>query len=151
MRVFVAATTIVMSTALLGGASPSGGTSGPEMVLTHGAYRHYGFTISGTSPRGLYPGAVKPIRLTLVNPSAFSLRVTAVRGRLTATSRPGCRPISSNLSIGGFTGRLPITMRPASRKSVGSVAVSMPNSVANACQGATFTILLTGDATKVGR
>jgi hypothetical protein len=151
-RAFAATATIALSCVALGGADPTADGSRPELVLTasHG-YGNYGFAIGGTSPSGLYPGAVRPIRLTFTNPQSVPLRINAVHGRLTATSKAGCAPIPANLTIGDFGGRLPITMRPHSRSSAGSISVHMPQSVADACQGAVFRILLTGDAIRVGR
>jgi hypothetical protein len=153
----VAVATVVGCAVALGTAAErTAGVSAPEMVLTmsgegsHGS-GHYAFAISGKTPRDLFPGATRRIELTFANPSTAALRINRVRGRLTATSRTGCRPVASNLTIKDYHGRLPVLVRPLSRKTAGSLTIFMPRSVANACQGATFDILLTGDATKAAR
>lgn len=155
-RILVAVATVVGCAVALGTAERSTGVSAQEMVLTmsgEGARGsgHYAFAISGTTPKDLFPGATREIELTFANPSTAALQINRVRGRLTATSRAGCRPVASNLTIKEYRGRLPVLVRPRSRKTAGSLTIFMPRSVANACQDATFDILLTGDATKAAR
>jgi hypothetical protein len=155
-RILVAVATVVGCAVALGTAERTTGAPAQEMVLTMSGEGsrgsgHYSFAISGTTPKDLFPGATREIELTFANPSTAALRINRVRGRLTATSRTGCRPVASNLTIKDYHGRLPVLVRPLSRKTAGSLTILMPRSVANACQGATFDILLTGDATEAAR
>ena len=96
---------------------PTAGVSAPEMVLTmsgegsHGS-GHYAFAISGKLSRNLSPARPGGSSSTFANPSTAALRINRVRGRLTATSRTGCRPVASNLTIKDYHGRLPVLVRP---------------------------------------
>jgi hypothetical protein len=130
----------------------SGGSAyGQDLVLTTSRGTGYGFHISGTAVSGLYPGATRRIDLTFANPYLTAIEVRSVTGRLVSTSKRGCGPIPVNLQVLPYGGRLPTTVPARSRKSSGHLDVHMPNSVADACQNATFMIELTGVATKVGR
>jgi hypothetical protein len=46
---------------------------------------------------------------------------------------------------------LPIKLKAKQSKSIGSIPLRMPPSVANGCQATTFKILLYGTATKVNK
>ncbi len=116
-------------------------------VQTDGGDR-YTFTISGTPVDGLYPGAVRHIRLTFTNPYAFDLNVTSMRPELVAASKTGCEPIASNLEIQPYTGALPVRVPAEDSRQNGNIPLRMPNSVDNACQQAIFTIRLSGDAVR---
>lgn len=111
----------------------------------------YTFTVSATPVADLYPGAVRHLRITLTNPFAFALKVTGVRAELVSTSKAGCAPIAENLEVQSYTGALPERVTAKDSAEVGSVPLHMPNSVANACQEATFTIALHADATRDGQ
>ncbi len=155
-RILVAVATVVGCAVALGTAERSTGVAAQKMVLTMSGEvsrdsGRYAFTITGTTPKDLFPGATRKIELTFANPSTVALRIDRVRGRLTATSKAGCRPVAANLTIEDYHGRLPVVVRPLSRKSGGSLTVSMPRSVADDCQDARFDILLTGDATRATR
>jgi hypothetical protein len=147
----------VAAAAILGATTlgPAGPANGQDMVLTTSQGKEpgagYGFHITGTAVSGLSPGATLRIDLTFENQYLTAIEVRSVTGRLVSTSKRGCRPTPANLQVLPYAGRLPTTVLPRSRKSAGHVDVRMPNSVANACQNATFKIELTGAATKVGR
>jgi hypothetical protein len=49
------------------------------------------FTVEGTSVRGLYPGAVREIKLSITNPYRFDLQIRSLSGRVRATSRGAAR------------------------------------------------------------
>jgi hypothetical protein len=85
------------------------------------------FTISGTIPGALAPGATRPLPLTISNPFDFGIRVTS----LTVTVRPG----STQAGCDGPT-NLSITQ---SNTAGGSVSVVVPRrgSVTLPAQGAT--------------
>jgi len=107
------------------------------------------FTISATAVTGLYPGANVNLNLTLVNPNKQDLRISALSGELVQTSKSGCQPTSRNLVVAGYGGSpsLPYRLKGGKSAKVGHLRLTMPNTVVNACQGATFTIKLTGSAT----
>src|SRR4051794_21415659 len=54
----------------------------------HGAPMH--FVLEGKPVRGLYPGAVRQMKITVFNPLGAKLRVQQVSGRVTSSSRRGC-------------------------------------------------------------
>jgi hypothetical protein len=112
---------------------------------------HYSFVISGSSTKPLYPGVMRRIKLTFSNPYPSAIRLDAVTGRIVSTSRRRCAPTRINLEVRKYQGQLPVTVAPKSRRSAGYVELHMPNSVANACQGATFRIAFAGEATKAAR
>ncbi|MCM4077026.1 hypothetical protein [Paractinoplanes hotanensis] len=143
----------ILGSGMLAGIGPGSTPPEQDIALTtwHGGQSDYRFDIRASSVRGLYPGAKKPIDLTLVNSYPFPLKVSAIEGKLAGTSRRGCRPTSSNLTVGRFGSKLPLTLRPGTRTKVGSINVRMPNSVVDACQRTTFTIQITGRAAKAGR
>jgi hypothetical protein len=155
-RTLVTAVVLAASTTALGSGTPSPGIEGRDLVLTGSVgsghdHRRYSFDIAGTSPKGMYPGATKRIDLVFTNPHSTPLRVHAVRGRLVSTSKTACKPIAANLTVQVYRGSLPLTIPPRGRKSGGSIGLFMPNSVSDSCQGVSFVIRLSGDATKVGR
>jgi hypothetical protein len=125
-----------------------------ELVAAQGsdpASGTYAFTVQATPVEGLYPGAIRKLNLTLTNPYDFDLQMTAIDADLVATSNPGCEPIASNLEVQPFTGAVPSKIPAGDSTEAGSVPLHMPNTVANDCQQAVFTITLTADATRVGR
>jgi hypothetical protein len=111
------------------------------------------FTVTAPPARALYPGAVVPLRLTVHNPQSYPIRITGIGARLTATSKRACSPVPANLTVGARAGRpeLPIVVPPHRSRGAGEIALFMPNTVANACQLATFTIRFDGSAEKVRR
>jgi hypothetical protein len=110
------------------------------------------FTVAGTSVRGLYPGAVKQIRLRIVNPYGFALRIQSLSGKVTATSRRTCAATGANLQIRPYTGRLPLTVPARARTEFdGALPVTMPSTATAGCASTRFTIVLLGTGTKASR
>jgi hypothetical protein len=120
-----------------------------EMVATGGGT--YAFTVQATPVDGLYPGASRQLKLTLTNPLTFDLNVTNMRANLVSTSNPGCAPTATNLEVQPYTGSLPVRVKAKASKTGGNVPLHMPNTVANACQKATFTITISADAARANR
>jgi hypothetical protein len=109
-----------------------------------------GFTIDAPPVRGLYPGAVKPMKLRVVNAGRYDLRITGLTGSVVRTSKPGCAPIAANLTVQDRHEE-PFTVPAYGRHDASSLALYMPNTVVDPCQGATFTIQLRGTGTEVHR
>jgi hypothetical protein len=109
-----------------------------------------GLGLNTTAVSGLYPGASRPLQLTLTNPYAFAITVHHLGAILVATSVPDCAVSPVNLVVGDFSGQppLPLVLAAREQRSVGTVPLFMPNTVAESCQHATFTIRLLGSATK---
>jgi hypothetical protein len=151
-QIVVAAAVTVIGAASLGAAFRSDGSIDQEMELTaaEGTAPGYAFTVQATPVEGLYPGAVRKLNLTLTNPYDFDLEMTAIRAGLVATSNPGCAPTATNLEVRSYTGGLPTTIGSGDSTAAGSIPLHMPNTVANDCQKAVFTIAVTADATKAG-
>lgn len=86
---------------------------------------------------GLYPGATKDLILTLRNPNrSRSISIRRLRVRDVATTRRGCAPSGRNLQIRQYGGP-PIHIPAGGARNV-RVILAMPNTVADACQRATF-------------
>ena len=84
----------------------------------------------------LYPGAERKLTLTIRNNSKHAVRVRALRVRDVGTTKRGCVPTRRNLRIrrqkpGAFR------LRSGARRRV-AFLLTMPNTVADACQGAVF-------------
>ncbi len=97
--------------------------------------------ITSNRVTGLYPGVTKQLVLTLRNRTRHSLTVRRIRIRIVSTTRPGCATSPSNLTIRQPTKRK-LRLHPRERRKV-SASISMPNSVADACQGAVFKLRYT--------
>lgn len=155
-QMLAVATTAVVGAAGLGFALNAEGSTDQEMELTASpgaepGASEYSFTVQATPVEGLYPGAVRQLRLTLTNPYTFDLLVTGMRADVVGTSRPGCAPVPTNLEVRPYTGELPVGVKAEESAEAGAVPLHMPNSVANDCQRATFTIVLSADATRAER
>jgi hypothetical protein len=155
-QILVAAAVAVIGAASLGVVFRSDDSTDQEMELvaaqgTDPSSGTFAFTVQATPVEGLYPGAVRKLNLTLTNPYNFDLQMTAIRADLVATSNPGCAPVATNLELQPYTGDVPSKIPARDSKEAGSVPLRMPNTVANDCQEAVFTIQLTADATRVGR
>jgi hypothetical protein len=111
----------------------------------------YSFIVQAAPVGGLYPGAVRQLRLTLTNPYTFDLLVTGMHADLVGTSRPGCAPVPTNLEVRAYTGELPVGVKAEDSAQGGAVPLHMPNSVSDDCQRATFTIRLSADAMRASR
>jgi adenylosuccinate synthase len=84
----------------------------------------------------LYPGAKRTITLTVHNNSNHAVRVRALRVRDLGTTKRGCAPTRRNLAIRRQSSRAFRLRSGGSRRVV--FLLTMPNTVANACQGAVF-------------
>ena len=84
----------------------------------------------------LYPGAKRKLTLTIHNNSKHAVRVRAVRVRDLGTTKPGCAPTRRNLTIRRQKPRAFRLRSGAGRRVV--FLLTMPNTVADACQGAVF-------------
>jgi hypothetical protein len=92
--------------------------------------------IEGNRVEKLYPGAQRKLMLTLKNNSKHAVRVLNVRVRDLGTTKRGCAPSRRNLRISRQRSHA-FRLRPGGARSV-VFALTMPNSVANACQQAVF-------------
>jgi hypothetical protein len=97
--------------------------------------------ITSNRVTGLYPGARKQLVLTLRNRTHHRVAVRRIRIRIVSTTKAGCTASNSNLAIHqpSSQGR---RLRPGGRRRI-TVRISMPNSVADACQGAVFRLRYT--------
>jgi hypothetical protein len=103
--------------------------------------------------RGLYPGAVKPLAIVVSNVGRSDIRITAVSGTVTRTSRPGCAPTAQNLVVRPWQSPSSnaLVIRAHNQRAMGSLPLLMPNTVANDCQNAAFTITLSATGSQAGR
>jgi hypothetical protein len=74
--------------------------------------------------------------LTIHNNSKHAVRIRALRVRDVGTTKRGCAPTRRNLTIRKQKPRAFRLQRGATRRVV--FLLTMPNTVANACQGAVF-------------
>src|SRR5204863_446583 len=92
--------------------------------------------ITSNRVTGLYPGATKQLVLTLRNRTHRRLAVQRIRIRNVSTTKDGCAASVDNLAIKQPVRRT-LRLQPGGRRRI-TVPVSMPNRVAEACQGAVF-------------
>ncbi len=94
---------------------------------------------------GLYPDVSKELILTLQSSDPkHGIVVRHVRVHDVGTTRRGCAPARRNLAIRQYKGA-PIRIPPGQTRSV-SVLLTMPNTVSDACQRATFRLRYTAQA-----
>jgi hypothetical protein len=84
----------------------------------------------------LYPGAKRTLTLTIHNTSKHAVRIRALRVRDVGSTKRGCAPTRRNLTIRRQNSRAFRLRAGASRRV--AFLLTMPNTVANACQGAFF-------------
>lgn len=92
--------------------------------------------ITSNRVTGLYPGAIRKLVLTLHNRSHRRLLIRRIRVRVVGTTKPGCKVSPRNLAIRQPSLRILRLRRGGTRRF--TVRMTMPNSVADACQGAVF-------------
>jgi hypothetical protein len=115
-------------------------------------YTQMQFAVEGSSVQGLYPGAVKEIKLKISNPYSFALRIHTLSGKVIATSRRGCAVSKANLRVKEYIGRLPVTVPARSRTVLtGALPITMPREATANCADTRFTILLYGTGMKASR
>ncbi|MEU4217666.1 hypothetical protein [Actinoplanes sp. NPDC026623] len=127
---------------------PAGGTSEQPMVIasmSDGYPREPVYLILRGQLSGLHPGAVKQIKVTLVNDSGFTVSLHRLSGRPVTSSRPDCRPSPANLRVLDYRGRLPVTIRPHTRRTLaGSIPIAMGIEATPKCSNTSFSILVSG-------
>ena len=106
-----------------------------------------GFGIKGVPVTGLYPGATRPLRVTITNTYALRDQGRRTHGQGRRGDQQGrLHRAGANLGIiSAGLRRLPIR---AHKKKTVVLQVAMPSTVANACQGATFKISFRAKATR---
>ncbi|GIF53381.1 hypothetical protein DFJ67_2750 [Asanoa ferruginea] len=109
------------------------------------------FTVEATPVSGFYPGAERSVPVLVRNPYPFDLRITSLGGEVADSSRRDCPAGPANLAAGPHQGELPMTLRALEAREAGSIPFRMPISVTDQCVGVTFTIRITGVATKVNK
>jgi hypothetical protein len=102
--------------------------------------------VKGVAVQGLYPGAVKSLTVTVTNPQAFRIKVAALKTTVAAaTGRVGCAGSPQNLAVAVPKGTVKLAGKKTHRY---VIKVTMPKTVANACQGAKFKITIKVRATR---
>jgi hypothetical protein len=106
-----------------------------------------GFGIRATPVPGLYPGSTKPLTLRITNPYGYSIRVLPVTAAVVrTTNRAGCLGIPANVTVSTRGIRAAVIRRKATKTL--TLHVTMPRTVADSCQGATFRITFKARAVK---
>jgi hypothetical protein len=135
--------------------APSGRDGDVLRLAGRGGDHHDGplyFTLEGKPVRGLHPGAVKQMKITVRNPLGFRLSLQKLTAKVSSSSRPGCPANSQNLQVREFSGRLPATVAATGRTELaGSVPVVMPIGASQKCAGASFTITVSGVGQRMNR
>ena len=105
------------------------------------ATKTIGFSVTGQSSSALYPGASCNVTVTLTNPYAQAITLTGLAGSV-STDKGGCT--NSDFTVAASPSGLPSSLT-ASQTASGVVlanAVTMKNSAADACRGASITVTL---------
>ncbi len=103
-------------------------------------------TVKGLPVSGLYPGAVKPLTVTVKNLNGFTIKVPTVKTKVAATTTVrGCAGTTMNLVVTHARRTLTIAKKKSAKL---PLTVRMPRTVANVCQGARFSITVTVKAVK---
>jgi hypothetical protein len=103
-------------------------------------------TVNGVPITGLYPGASQTLTVTVKNGNHFKIKLATVKTAVAAkTSLTGCTGSTTNLVVTPPKSTLKIAPMKTGKL---LFTVTMPRSVANACQGARFTISITVKAVK---
>ena len=99
--------------------------------------------ITSNRVTGLYPGATRRLVLTLHNRLHRRIAIREIDVRVVSTTKPGCEPSPSNLAI-QQPSRRTLRLHQHGTRQV-TVRMAMPNSVADACQGAVFKLRYTAN------
>jgi hypothetical protein len=99
------------------------------------------FTISGQAS-GLYPGASRPLVLTLANGNNFAIRVTVLAVAV-ANASTACA--GTNVRVAPLA--TPVVV-PANGTTTTTLTARMANNPPNACRNATFGLTYSGTAEK---
>lgn len=101
-------------------------------------------TVTAVPASGLYPGASRPLVVTVKNLNAFTIKVAAVKATVVAkTSSAGCA--GSYLAV--VAPKKALTIKK-SKSTKATLAVTMKTTAPDACQGAKFTLKLSAKAVK---
>lgn len=100
------------------------------------------FGLSG-SVSGLYPSSQLPMAVTITNPYSHPLDVLTIGASSTSSNKKGCA--AGLVTSPGWSGRARI---PSGATGQISVPVRLAAVAPQACVGATFTLSLTGTATR---
>jgi len=103
------------------------------------------FGLSGNIT-GLYPGAHPNLPVLVTNQNNQDIKVTQIQIMVTATNKTGCTTASTNLQPTNYTG--PGFVVHANSSATINLPITMPSTVSNACQDATFTLSYGGSAVK---
>lgn len=95
----------------------------------------------------LYPGASRPLTLTIANPNSFDIVVTSVIVTVGAGTRDGSPTWcpGSAISVSGLPGEFPLEGKGTTTK---IVTLSMDNTAPDACQGVVWPLTYGGSAVK---
>lgn len=146
MRFFLSTTLLLaVAAGLAVSAAARTGTSHPGRLELLASVKKT-VTVKGVPVTGLYPGASRTLQVTVKNGNHFKIKLATVKAGVAAkTSLAGCAGSAKNLTVARPKG----TLKLAPMKSGPLVlTVRMPRSVANACQGARFTISIAVKAVK---
>jgi hypothetical protein len=125
------------------------------MLFTHADGDSRGdvrFALTGHPVSGLYPGATRQIKITVVNPLGFPLSLRTLDGSLVGTNRRACPATRSTLRVAAYSGQLPIVIKPYGRITLpGSIQVTMPRDATPSCANTKLQISLTGTGRRNGR
>ncbi|WP_203824292.1 hypothetical protein [Actinoplanes palleronii] len=127
-----------------------------ETIVLVGDSHHRGgplyFELKGKPVRGLFPGAVKQMKISVVNPLGYRITVHRLTAKVSDTDRRGCSATAANLQVRSYSGRLPVTVAASGRTELGgAIPVSMPIGATRKCAGARFTIAISGVGQRVPR
>jgi hypothetical protein len=157
-NVFLGLLLVLMSIAALGGIAAAVWSAVGAGSGTGKSASTVAVTLTpGTPSTLLYPGSTANVVLTVTNPNAAAVRI----GSLALDTARGTAGFAADANHAGCTlttltfatqtnGTTGWTVPPKSGSVNGTLAVSLANalvmstSAANACQGATFTVYLTG-------
>ena len=95
---------------------------------------------------GLYPGANRSLTVRVTNPYAFPITLSPLKAKVRSSNRAGCSAVASNLTVVSTSSR-GVPIRAHAAKTV-VLRVTMPLTVANACQGARFALAFSARATR---
>jgi hypothetical protein len=143
---FLLSTSVVLAAAAGVAVSAHGDRAAPregrlELIAS---VRH--IAVKGVAVSGLYPGAVKSLTVTVSNSQAFTIKVASLSTTVVApTDSAGCTGKPQNLVVTAPKATVKLRARKTHRY---VVKVTMPKTVANACQGAKFKITVKVHATR---
>ena len=155
-RTTVAATASLVCLAYAAASATAGKPPSEVVTITasgsHGdAAAPFLIAVAGKAPGAMYPGITRDVILTLKNPYGFSIKVSTLRAEVAESSKRRCKATSVNLVAKSYVGRLPLVIPARGQVRAGAVPLSMPWGASPHCQGAKFTIRLSGTATKANR